>query len=254
MNRNRIKIILIVLLILLFCQLVSCDMLFYAKKNEAYIVAFSNQVPFETYDSKTDKYLKLAEDSFGRELVYLEGVKLHYYWDSKTKDYVDAKIYLICKPNKDSVTVYDNYCFMYSKEEIDFNSEKMNNFLEINDWDKEINIEKIATYSYNLSNNSSDLFTDEIIEKTQNEAGVSIENGLCETLVTANGKRFAIIHNVVNFRGGKPYTERETYVYAIDVHGTPVHVQRITGEPMEWQAQLADYKKIISEDDSIKAE
>ena len=240
-----LSFILILTIFLTSCSLILSDCRFLqpgailsSKEKEPYKVVFKYQVPFTDY-IKIDTYIKLQEDEFGRTLIYLETREM--------------PIYLVCVPKEDSVSLYDDICYMYSEEKIDIESEKMQGFLKNNDWNKEFDVDKMITYPFETikEGESADYLREERLKKSQELAGVNfdIESAIVDELATSNGKQFKIVKQNTSFE--KEPVEKQAYVYSIDKYGEVVYAKALFGDCVEWQSQLAEYKKIIANDENI---
>ena len=204
------------------------------------------QVPFGYFDGNSDEFIKVYNDNYGRELLYWETSTAYIYQKPESPEYV----YLICQPQEDCVAVYDNACFMYSKEKLSLDNEKIQSFMAENHWNEEVNESELALLYYNVEyENSTSMTSEENIEKAMQMAGLSFENKGYSSLITKGNKKIILVRETINENRTTNITQ--VYAYAIDESENIAYSEALTGNSEERLLKLKELKEAVDKDENI---
>ena len=212
---------------------------------DLFSVAINNVFGIEA--SKWDELSILEEDSQGRVL---------FEYCSDANSYPNGRIYviLICQQSDDKYAYYyDNYCFFVVAKESEITDEKINTLKELNDWDENLNNDKMTKVECTL-----------VQMQYTNEEQEKMNEKFCAYLIPEEGYIYDFHQITVNKDGKQLYFIRrfkkrteyeaaqlhEAYIMILNQDGSfnsDTFMQEVEDE-YNYQKQLQEFKLLNSWD------
>jgi len=244
------KLVVLALVLALMSGLVSCSV--YSDPD----IAAEYLVPFAEAGTRWNEISLLEEDGYGRKLYSYESAADGMY--NVLSDYTaevnkSMYFYIICqKKTNSAVYCYEDVCYVYTPSLEADNTDRISELKRDNDWNLELNEEKMTAYSRSLFDEKVAGYLkpsekNDAVKALEHSIGYNLDKYYIDVIFTANGDPIFILREVTEWSTYEDVAVfGKNYVFVVNEENECVY-SVLSDNPEDWREQIAKFRGEILE-------